>query len=731
MGSARTVQINVVGDSSRATKSFDDLGKHADSVGQHVKGSFDGALSMLNDTGILGPFGGALDAISSKFDVIISKHHSLAAKTAALGAGGFGLGAALTAVGGEEQQALAQRDAAIVASGNSVAEYGEKLSKAAEGASRFGFSSKDAAEAQTVLAERLGDPQAAIDKLNQVMRMARFAHVGLTQAANDLATGLSGHVRVFRAYGVNVGDTVAEERKLADSQEALKTLMDEQSIKKRRTIVDDDNLAKARREVVRAQDDLNKAIAKQGPGTIKATPEEAAEMVDKKTAGQAEAAVAGVSGEFRKLGTEAENAFAGWGQKYGPAIMGVSGALTVLGGAWEAVSAAAKRHAAKGKETAAAAEKSAAAEVAAREKVAAASERASAAETLAAEKSAAARTAAAERTSVAEAKASEAAAVAAIDADTERLAAARSAATGETEAWAAASLASIKSSQAAKVAAEEADAERVTAARAAAAAETEAWAGAAAAGGASSAAGVAAAAAARAAAEKFGTPVLPKALPAKGPLSAAGKVRAGLVGGLTAGMATEALTGGLAGSSPDLVDDAETKDLWARMKARARELKTAGAKPESLEQLIADVKAQKGAPGKASPGAVSAPTQAVPDETPNPNDPTETYTYRAPTAANPSDATDLFNYRAPALTGAHPFTYAPPAPVSASPVAFAAPAPVAMAATTPYGGGSNSTTINVNSALVGDPRQVATQIAGHVRDELLRQGRGMANIGLS
>lgn len=330
-GVSRTIQLNIVGDASRANAAFKQTGEHAQSSAKVAGDAFDGVLGTLNSSGVLGPFGDALDAIGGKIDVLTNKGAGFGEKMTAIG---IGLGAAtlgLSMIGGEETQAQEGLRAAINATGQSAAEYMEKMEAAAKGNEHFNVKTKDTLAALSVLTTGLQDPQKAMDSLSTITNMAAFAHVSLAQAATDYVKASNGQVRVLNAYGVHVKDITAEQKALESAQRSLVETEDGLSGKRQRSKLDLDHEADARKRVMDAQKALNAADAAQAGGKTFATPAAALAEVQRRVDGQAEARTKGFAGGAEHLGVKAEDLGAQAGQKFGGALTVASGLVTAAG----------------------------------------------------------------------------------------------------------------------------------------------------------------------------------------------------------------------------------------------------------------------------------------------------------------------------------------------------------------------------------------------------------------
>lgn len=296
MASSRTVVVNVIGNASGATKAFDDVGAKAESIGQRMHDTFNKVLGNLNSTGVLGPFGDALQQVSNSFDVLGEKASTLAGKMIGIGGTAIGVGALLTTLGSGEVQSQAQLKQAVDNTGGSYDQFADQIETMSKTMEGFGFTTKDSKQALTTLTTATGDTNKALNDMKLTANLAASQHISLADAANIVAKidmGKAG--KSMAEYGVNVGDANAE----AESALGLSG-----------------KLTQAQKDQVTA---LAVIIEKQQLGI--------------KVDGQAQASVAGVSGKIKVWKTDVEDAAASLGAKYGPAITGLGAGMTLAGGA--------------------------------------------------------------------------------------------------------------------------------------------------------------------------------------------------------------------------------------------------------------------------------------------------------------------------------------------------------------------------------------------------------------
>ncbi len=227
----------------------------------------------------------ALDRFSTKAEETVSKSTSQFAKLSAsalkIGAAGVGIGGFLTQMASGDIEAANQLQAAIGQTGHTIDEYRERIDAAVSSQVRFGHTDEEVKNALTTLTLSYNDTGKALDEMQLTADLAARKHISLGEAATIVAKAHGGAGRVFKEFGITVGEnadgTKNYDGALSDLAEKLK--------------------------------------------------------------GQAAASADTFGGRLKALGAEAENLISDFGQKFGPAILGVSTGLTALGAIGSGVSA--------------------------------------------------------------------------------------------------------------------------------------------------------------------------------------------------------------------------------------------------------------------------------------------------------------------------------------------------------------------------------------------------------
>lgn len=276
-----SVMVRVLADLSNFAKSAGDVAATGEGAATRIHSAFSSMLGTLNKTGVLGPFGAALDGIDTALGQI--EQHGKTVGGVMLGVGGtvVGIGGALAALGSKEQAAHAQLQTAVEATGASYDDYAKKVDEAIKHNEKYGQSSVSTQDALRALTEATHDPQKALDLLGTATDLAAAKHEDLTTAAGQVGKVYNGNTKLLKEFGVTIDKTTGQ---TSDNKTATQALGDV-------------------------------------------------------LAGQAAAASDTFTGKLKAMGTAIEDQTAQFGAKYGPAITAAGGAVTLLGGAIEAASA--------------------------------------------------------------------------------------------------------------------------------------------------------------------------------------------------------------------------------------------------------------------------------------------------------------------------------------------------------------------------------------------------------
>lgn len=354
----RTIQLNILGDGSKATAAMDQVGAKSESVASRASKAFSGMLSSLSQGGMLGPLGEALDQVSQAFDALAEKGKGVGQTLMGVGAAGVGAGALLLSASSQDQAAHQQLQAAVEATGKSYDDYSDQIDSAIKSQEKFGNTANQTQNALQILTQATGDPAKALQYLSTASDLAAAKHESLSSAATQLGKTYNGATKLLKDFNLEAGPkaTVAA-KQLQSATSQLTTAQDNASkaqqklndleavdhTKKTLTVADQLKLRDAQQAVADAttkvtaaqtkvkgaQDLVNQSMTAQGTTM---------DQLSAKLKGQASAAADTFTGHLRALKAEVEDHIADFGQKYGPAITSAGAAMTLLGGATDVAS---------------------------------------------------------------------------------------------------------------------------------------------------------------------------------------------------------------------------------------------------------------------------------------------------------------------------------------------------------------------------------------------------------
>jgi hypothetical protein len=198
-------------------ESFKKVGDAAGSAASKMHDTFSGVLGALNQTGVLGPFGSALDGVDKALDTIAKHAKDIGPAMMGVGAGLVGIGVGLQAVGSKDQAAHQQLQASIEATGKDYEDFGQKIEGAIKHQEGFGHSAAETQNALQILTQATGDPAKALDILNTASDLAVAKHESLTAAAGQLGKTYNGAGRLLKEFGVDAAPKAAAATKELES----------------------------------------------------------------------------------------------------------------------------------------------------------------------------------------------------------------------------------------------------------------------------------------------------------------------------------------------------------------------------------------------------------------------------------------------------------------------------------------------------------------------------------
>jgi hypothetical protein len=196
--------VKILGDVTGLGKSFTQAGQKGQSAAQGMHSAFSGMLGQLNSSGVLGPFGNALQTADQSMQNMGEHAKSTGLKMAGIGGAAAGVGLAVTAMASKDQAAHAQLQAAIQATGHSYDQYGTQVEAAIGHEEKFGNTADETQGALRVLTSATHDPTEALKLLNTATDLAAAKHEDLTAAAGQLGKAYNGSARIFKEFGITV-----------------------------------------------------------------------------------------------------------------------------------------------------------------------------------------------------------------------------------------------------------------------------------------------------------------------------------------------------------------------------------------------------------------------------------------------------------------------------------------------------------------------------------------------
>jgi hypothetical protein len=317
--------------------------------------AFSGMLGTLNQTGVLGPFGDALNGIDQAISRV--EGHAKNLGPALMGAGGAlaGVGVGLSALGSTDQAAHAQLQASVEATGKSYEDYAKQVDSAIKHQEKFGDTANQTEDALRILTQATGDPTKALQYLGTATDLAAAKHEDLTSAATTLGKAYNGNTKVLKEFGIQVTKastaqkqavTASKQAESADANlaHAKRTLADIEAVDaahKKLTVGQAIQLRNAQEGVTTASEKsvlAHKNLIAAQTAAKNAAAQQGITMTDlaAKLHGQASAAADTFSGRLKEVRAKLEDAAASFGQKYGPALTGAGAAMTGLGAAMTA-----------------------------------------------------------------------------------------------------------------------------------------------------------------------------------------------------------------------------------------------------------------------------------------------------------------------------------------------------------------------------------------------------------
>ncbi len=345
-----SVMVSILADLSKFGQAFKDAGTAGASAAGKLHDTFSGVLGALNQTGVLGPFGAALDGVDKALETI--SQHAKDIGPAMIGVGGalVGIGAGLQAVGSKDQAAHQQLQASVEATGKDYDDYAKQVDEAIKHQENFGHSADDTQNALRILTQATGDPTKALQYLNTATDLAAAKHESLDTAATQLGKTYNGSSKLMKEFGATAEKSADNTSKVEAATKAA-TTADEAAAQAKQHLADLHTELAGKTTLTTAQTiqlrdaqqkvtdtsakaaDAHKKLADMQTvviGKTQAAGDNMSILADK-LKGQASAAADTFSGRMAALKAKVEDAAASFGQKYGPAITAAGAVMTGMG----------------------------------------------------------------------------------------------------------------------------------------------------------------------------------------------------------------------------------------------------------------------------------------------------------------------------------------------------------------------------------------------------------------
>jgi hypothetical protein len=356
-----SLMVRILGDAAALGSTFGAVAEKGKSAAAGIHSAFSGMLGTLNSTGVLGPFGAALQTADQSLQQMEGHAKSTSDKMIGLGGASAGVGLALSALGSKDQAAHQQLQASIAATGHSYDQFATKIDAAVGHQEKFGHTADETDNALQSLTQATHNPTEALKLLNTASDLAAAKHESLEAAATSLGKAYNGSGRALKDFGITVSATGSAQKELekattgaqkaddtlATSKRALAELEAEDASKKSLTTVEAMKLQDAQNKVATAtlsakgaHEQLNQAQKDVASGTSANT--KALDELSGKLKGQASAATDTFKGRMDALKATVQDHISLFGQKYGKAISTAGLAMAGLGSVMKGAEGATK-----------------------------------------------------------------------------------------------------------------------------------------------------------------------------------------------------------------------------------------------------------------------------------------------------------------------------------------------------------------------------------------------------
>lgn len=285
----------------------------------------------------IGEFSAKMAEARHELTLVEAKAQTTFAKTAAIGKGAL-LGTAVVAAGisylavemaDKYEEAHVKLEQALKNAGGDFEELKPHIDSVSQRMENFGFTNAETEDALATLTTALQSPKKAMEDMGLVADLAKYKHMGLSQAALLVAKAQEGQLRPLKALGIDLPIASAGAAKLekahkglAKAQETYKALLEASQDPANKGKISADKLRTAHDKVKDAQEKLN---------TVAGASDKIMEALSKRLGGQAAAASETLAGKLGILKADSENLFKDLGMKLIPILLNVVDKMRALG----------------------------------------------------------------------------------------------------------------------------------------------------------------------------------------------------------------------------------------------------------------------------------------------------------------------------------------------------------------------------------------------------------------
>lgn len=224
MATARTITLNVVGDTSNANAALAKIASTGEGAAGRLHAAFSGATS--NIAGMFGPVGVALDTVRSSIEKV-GGSGGAGVKGALLGiAGGvtaLGVGMAVEGVRAADayEKAHVALEQAIKNAGGTYEVNKKQIESLDSSFHQFGYTSEQTEGALSHFVTGTQDVQKSLHLMGLAADIAKARNIDLTSATDLVTKASEGNLRALKQMGIDLPVTAGNALKLQQAQDAV------------------------------------------------------------------------------------------------------------------------------------------------------------------------------------------------------------------------------------------------------------------------------------------------------------------------------------------------------------------------------------------------------------------------------------------------------------------------------------------------------------------------------